>query len=163
MNTKIRDYIFLVLCASIVFNEIPNSIRLNFLGGEYSNLLAVYPLLLGFLFTGVWQRNNGNILIAKDKIIYYGIIYVVVLSVSLIHGLFIYPYYNDILSGPIGQIQKLPSFLYFFSKLGINLDISKTIMGWIGGRFFKTIIIEYLYTFGGSYLIYCWYFRNKIR
>lgn len=161
MNTKIRDYIFLVLCASIVFNEIPNSIRLNFLGGEYSNLLAVYPLLLGFLFTGVWQRNNGNILIAKDKIIYYGIIYVVVLSVSLIHGLFIYPYYNDILSGPIGQIQKLPSFLYFFSKLGINLDISKTIMGWIGGRFFKTIIIEYLYTFGGSYLIYCWYFRNK--
>lgn len=161
MNTKIRDYIFLILCATIVFNEIPNSIRLNFLGGEYSNLFAVYPLLMGIVFSGIWQYKDSNIFIAKDKMSYYGIIYILVLSISLVHGLIIYPYYTDILNGPISQIQKLPLLLHFFSKLGINLNVSQLLIGWMGIRFFKTIILDLIYTFGGSYLIFCWYFKDK--
>ena len=163
MNSKIRDYIFLILCASIVFNEIPNNIRLNFLGGEYSNLFAVYPLLLGIACTGIWQYKNGNILIAKEKMSRYCIIYVVILSVSLIHGLFIYPYYTEILNGPVSQIQKLPLVLKLLSKLGLNLDTSHILVGWMGIRFFKTIILDFMYSFGGAYLIFCWYYNNKER
>ena len=41
MNSTIRDYIFFLLCFSLIFDNIPKPIQLNFLGGEVGNLSFV--------------------------------------------------------------------------------------------------------------------------
>ena len=47
--------------------------------------------------------------------------YVAVLFISLIHGLYIYPYYDLIFNGPANQIEKLPIVLAFLHSVRVRL------------------------------------------
>lgn len=51
MNKKIRDIIFLCICFSLIFNNINTPKILYSLGGPLGNKLAIFPLIIGFIYT----------------------------------------------------------------------------------------------------------------
>ena len=80
--------------------------------------------------------------------------------VSLLVGLYIYPYYNLVLNGPISQIEKLPRALEIFESYGIILDHKFVLGVWMIVRQIKGVFLEMFWCFGGAYMIFCWYYNN---
>lgn len=72
-------------------------------------------------------------------------------------GLYNYPYYDLVINGPVTQIEKLPKVMAFLDSLGINIDQKVLIAFWMIARAIKGLLFEIIYTFGGAYMIYCWY------
>lgn len=79
---------------------------------------------------------------------------------SLLVGLYIYPYYNLVLNGPIGQIEKLPRVLKIFESYGIILDHKFALGAWMVVRQIKGVFLETFWCFGGAYMIFCWYYND---
>lgn len=69
-------------------------------------------------------------------------------------GLINYPYYEELLSGPSSQIEKLPSVLSFLNSHGIFIDHKSLTILWISARAIKGSILDILYTFGFSFILY---------
>lgn len=161
MSINFQRKLFFCIVVSSIFCTIPHIMQLNFLGSSMGSKLTIYPLLVGFVLSvsfGVRRRKS----ISKESkyVIYFFLIYGMVVFISLLHGLAVYPYYNDILlNGPINQIEKLPKVYNFLQQLGIFID-EKTLLGiWMIVRPIKGFIFEIFWSFGISYMIYCWY-RN---
>lgn len=163
MNPKIIDTIFTILIFSIPFKYIPKIFWQSFLGGPFGSDLVFYPLAVGFIYTAYCQWKYGNVIYQWNKFKKFIIIYLLVLFISLVHGLVTFPYYEQILNGPVTQIQRLPSVLALLSNLGIRLDEVTALKLWMLGRPIKGILFESLYTFGAGYMIFCWYHNRKNR
>ena len=163
MNPKIIDAIFTILIFSIPFKYIPKIFWQSFLGGPFGSDLVFYPLAVGFIYTAYCQWKYGNVIYQWNKFKKFIIIYLLVLFISLVHGLVTFPYYEQILNGPVTQIQRLPSVLALLSNLGIRLDEVTALKLWMLGRPIKGILFESLYTFGAGYMIFCWYHNRKNR
>lgn len=163
MNPKIIDAIFTILIFSIPFKYIPKIFWQSFLGGPFGSDLVFYPLAVGFIYTAYCQWKYGNVIYQWNKFKKFIIIYLLVLFISLVHGLVTFPYYEQILNGPVTQIQRLPSVLALLSNLGIRLDEVTALKLWMLGRPIKGILLESLYTFGAGYMIFCWYHNRKNR
>ena len=163
MNPKIIDAIFAVLVFSIPFKYIPKIFWQSFLGGPFGSDLVFYPLAVGFIYTAYCQWKYGNVIYQWNKFKKFIIIYLLVLFISLVHGLANFPYYEQILNGPVTQIQRLPSVLALLSNVGIRLDEVTALKFWMLGRPIKGILFESLYTFGAGYMIFCWYHNRKKR
>lgn len=157
---KIRDYIFFLICIALLFNNIPKIFQINFIGNVLGDKLVFYPLIIGFIYTTYYQYKYKNILIDFYKINKYIIGYFVIIMISLIIGLYSYSYYDLILDGPIEQIEKLPRVLMLLQGLGINIEEKSLLILWMIVRVIKGLLLETIYTFGGAYMIYCWYYNN---
>ena len=157
---KIRDYIFFLICIALLFNNIPKIFQINFIGSVLGDKLVFYPLIIGFIYTTYYQYKYKNILIDFYKINKYIIGYFVIIMISLIIGLYSYSYYDLILDGPIEQIEKLPRVLMLLQGLGINIEEKSLLILWMIVRVIKGLLLETIYTFGGAYMIYCWYYNN---
>ncbi len=157
MNKKIIDILFCLICICLLFKFIPSRFWMLTLGGPVGTDWIAYPLLLGFLYTGYCQIRYGGILIINRTLLIWGGIYLGILFLSLLFGLWEYPYYDLILSGPVSQIPKLPLVLQKLQEWGISADVNIATIIWMFGRTVKGILFEFLYTFGGAYMIYCWY------
>lgn len=157
MNKKIIDKIFFAICFCLIFLNIPKLIQMNFIGGILGNKLVFYPLFIGFIYTIYCQYKYKNVLFNFEKFKKYIILFCSVILLSTVIGLFIYPYYDLIMNGPINQIEKLPKVLSILNNMGIYIDEKYLIMLWMIIRTIKSVCLEILYTFGGAYIIYCWY------
>lgn len=157
MNNKIRDLLLVCVSISLIFNNIPKPIQMNFIGGPVGNKLVFYPLLIGFMYTAYCQWKYKNILINLKPFVKYLSLYLGVVLLSLILGLFNYPYWNDVLAGPVNQIEKIPMVLKFFKSHGIEVDVKILTSLWIIARQLKGILLEAFWCFGGAYMFYCWY------
>lgn len=157
MNIKIIDKIFFLICFCLIFFNIPKFIQINFIGGILGSKLVVYPLIIGFIYTIYCQYKYKNIFFNFDKFKKYIILFWSIILLSTIVGLFIYPYYNLIINGPVNQIEKLPKVLSILNNMGIYIDEKFLIMLWLIIRIIKTVCLDIFYTFGGAYMIYCWY------
>ena len=161
MDIRIRDNIFLLSSVSLIFINIPKQIELNFLLGPMSGKLAVYFLLLGFFAWGIKNRDKlfRNKPLSKDTDLFirYITIYCILLILSMGYGLYNYPYFDDILSGPYEQVDKL-NHLYNFLQ-GFNLPFTREALlsFWMIVRPVKGLLLDLLYTFVFSYMIYSWY------
>lgn len=161
MDIRIRDNIFLLSSVSVIFINIPKQIELNFLLGPMSGKLAVYFLLLGFFAWGIKNRDKlfRNKPLSKDTDLFirYITIYCILLILSMGYGLYNYPYFDDILSGPYEQVDKL-NHLYNFLQ-GFNLPFTREALlsFWMIVRPVKGLLLDLLYTFVFSYMIYSWY------
>lgn len=72
-----------------------------------------------------------------------------------------YPYYELVMNGPLTQIEKMPMVLAFFQQININIIDEKLLMYfWMLIRIIKSLLFEILYTFCGTYMIYCWYYDD---
>ncbi len=160
MNPLHRDVLFFMMVFSLTFNCIPSSIQMNFLAGPMGSQLIFYPAFVSLCYTFYCQVKKGNILVRFDKFKIFLVGYVTVMLISLVNGLYIYPYYNLILYGPIDQVEKIPKLLAILNECGINVSARELLSFWMMARPIKGLIFEVTYTFGISYIIYCWYHND---
>lgn len=160
MNKNICNLLFLFSVISLIFNNVPKFLQINFLGGSIGHQLVFYPIFIGLIYTIYCQIKYKNIfvyfsLFKKFLCLYFGI-----LCLSLFIGLYNYPYYDCILAGSVNQIEKLPIALNFIHNLGININKDTLFFCWMLIRPLKGLILDTLYTFCGSYMFFCWYYKN---
>ena len=162
MSKRICDILFLILCICLIFLNIPPIIQMNTLGAVVGNKLVFYPLFVSLVYTFYCEYKYKNILINFAKFKKYILLFLGINLLSTIIGLYMYPYYDLILHGPVDQIEKLPKVLVLLNDWGIDIQEQSLIMLWIVVRVLKTVCLETLYTFGGAYIIYCWYY-NRVK
>lgn len=112
------------------------------------------------IYTWYCQYKYKNVLVNFDEFLKFIVIYFIVIFISLIIGLYTYPYYDLVLNGPITQIEKLPKVINISSNFGIFIDEKILTIIWMMQSRIKSALLEVLYTFGGAYMIYCWYYNN---
>lgn len=160
MNRKICNTIFFLMCFSLIFDDIPKAIQLSFLTGPVGNKLIAYPLLMGVIYTAYCYYKHNFILPNIRQFSKYILAFIIILILSTIHGLFIYPYYDLVINGPINQIEKLPKVLNLLALHGIYVDSRLLMQAWVIIRQLKGIIMEAVWCFGGAYIVYCWYRKD---
>lgn len=156
-NVKIIDRLFFLICFFLIFSNIPESLQINTIGSVLKDKLIFYPLALGGIYTIYLQYKYNNIFVNLNKFVLYFCIFLIVNLLSLIFGLINYSYYELILNGPVDQIEKLPKVLDILSQFHIQVDKQVILLSWMLIRTVKNLILESIYTFGGAYMIYCWY------
>lgn len=149
INWLIKGAIF-----CLIFDNIPTPLQFGTLSSGFSHMLSWYFL---FILMLVWicQRFKGHFVIEEgDYFIKYIFCLMIFTFLSNILGLFNYPYYNELLSGPENQIEKLPVVLKILNNLGLSIDEKYLTIVWIGVRSVKGSILGTLYTFGFSFILY---------
>lgn len=160
MNYKIVDSLFFLICFTLPFSMIPLEMRFVFFGALGNHLLS-YPLFIGFCYSIYCHYKYGNVFVNYKKVIIFLSIYASVLLISLANGLYNFPYYEDILSGPITQVKRIPDIISYFSRFGIEVLPDHVLKLFLFIRPLRDIFVDVFYMFGTSYLIYCWY-RTKL-
>lgn len=163
LNPKVRDVIFSLMVFTLIFNNIPKPVQMNFIGGVIGNKLIFFPLLAGIIYTIYCQYKYRNVFIHKEIFIKYTVIYLSITFLSLLVGLYRYPYYDLVLQGPVSQIEKLPVLLNFFNTHGVDISKKELLSIWMLARPIKGLFLEYFYTFGTVYMIFCWYHSDWYR
>jgi hypothetical protein len=160
LNTNIILFFsFFTLC----FDNIPKFLQVNFISIGLSNKLSWYPLfilLCVYIYQRLKNRKNISRIWEERATVRYLLLYVGIILISTILGFICYPYYDVIFNGPIGQIEKLPSVMNFFISKGIDISLQTLTQLWLTVRSIKGIILEFLYTFGFSYIVY-YYIREN--
>ncbi len=152
--------LFFLICIFLLCNNSPKEIQINFIAGILQDKLVFYAIFIGLIYTVYCQCKYKNVFINFDKFLKFTIVFLGWICVSLIIGLYTYPYYDLVLNGPVTQIEKLPKVINTLSNYEIFIDEKiLTIIWMIQGRI-KGALLEVLYTFGGAYMIYCWYHNN---
>lgn len=160
MNTKYINYLFFFIILFLIFNNTPKLTQMNFVGGVLGSKLVFYPIVFGMIYTLYCQYRYKNVLVNFYKFLKFIAIYFTIIFISLIIGLYTYPYYDLVLNGPVTQIEKLPKLINILNSLEIYIDEKTLIALWMITRTIKRVLFEGLYTFGGAYMIYCWYHNN---
>lgn len=160
MINKNINFLFLLIIFTLIFNDIPKVIQVSFVGSVLQTKLVFYPIFIGLIYTLYYQYKYKNVLVNLDKFLKFIVIYFSVMLISLVIGLYSYPYYDLVLNGPVTQIEKLPKVINILNNFGINIDERILTAFWMIARTIKNALFEMLYTFGGAYMIYCWY-HNK--
>lgn len=160
MNYKIRNILFLFISIFLIFNNIPKVIQQNNIGGALLDKLVFYPIFIGLIYTLYCQCKYKNILVNFDKFLKFIIVYLVVNCACLIIGLYNYPYYELIQNHPISHIEKLSVIINCLNSFGIYIEDDLLIIISMFLARIKGIFLDALYTFGGAYMIYCWYYNN---
>lgn len=157
MNKTIRDIIFLCICCLLIFNNINTPKILFSLGGLLGSKLLIFPLIIGYIYTLWCQYKYHNIFEQQKKFCVFSILYLAIMLISLLVGIYKFPYFNIELSGPVQQIEKLSMVINCLQSKGIDYDSRELLSVWIVLRSIKSIFCELFWCFGSSYLIYCWY------
>ena len=163
MNHIIRDRLWYLMVLFSIFATIPEIIRFNFWGAVFAEKLSFFPLLAGLLLTLYYEKCHVFKTSLSRRIGIYLLIYAVVLFISLIHGLVIYPYYGDILNGPISQVDKIPVMQAFWQRFGFDVSETTLLSIWMFARPLKGLFMTTFWTFGCAYLIYYWYRKDSSR
>lgn len=165
METK-KDFIFLAIVFTLIFSNIPKPLQLNFLASGLASKLTIYPLLLAIAVTvSCWKKFSISHA-ERSILIKYFAVYLSVGLLSLIAGLVNYPYYNDILQGPVNQIEKLPGVYAFLTGHGISVTEQGLLSVWMMVRPIKNLFLNTFWAFGLSVLTFIWYkddFHNGFR
>lgn len=160
MNKKICDALLWIMVFALIFTHIPKAIQWSFLGSGMSGRLSWYPLVIGLLYTGYCQWKYKNVLVYWSTFRNFIVVYLGIALISEIWGLWIYPYYDNILNGPVSQIEKMQYVLHWAADYGILID-EKWLTGiWMIARPIKVLILTTLYTWCGAYMIFCWYYNR---
>lgn len=157
---NIFNTIFFFVSFFLIFNNTPKIIQMNFFGGPVGNKLVFYPVIIGFVYTIYCQYKYKNILVNFDKFLKFISIYLTINFISLIVGLYNYPYYDLVINAPVTQIEKLPKVMLFLNNLAIHIDQKILITFWMVTRVVKGLLFDTFYTLGGAYMIYCWYYND---
>ena len=122
-----KNIIFEILVFTLIFTYIPKCLQLNFLAGELAPKLTIYSFIFSIAFTVLYRKKFSLSRDEKDTLVRFFAIYVSVLLVSLVAGLVNYPYYNDIMQGPVNQIEKLPKVYAFLIDHGISVNVNQKV------------------------------------
>jgi len=152
--------LFYLIIVFLVFNNIPKTISLGFIGGAVGNKLVIYPLIIGAILEGYYlylRRKDGEEYTKEAKFMgIFILVFLLINLVSLIHGMLIFPYYDMILKGPKDQIMKLPTVLAFVNAHGIHISHQQLLKVWMTVRPLKGLLVNTFFTFGMAFLLFTW-------
>lgn len=164
-DINLREFgsrVFFLGCVALILDNIPKTIQLSFFSSGFSNKGSWY-FFAAFLLLCIYQKVKGNIKFSSVEKIFseYIVLLMIATMISNVLGIIQYPYYDIILSGPKGQIEKLPIVMDFL--VGHNIDISyqSLLAFWISIRAVKGVLLNILFTFGISFSIY-WFIKKKV-
>lgn len=163
-----RGNIFSLIVIFLIFINIPLPIQLNFIGGAINDKLIIYPLYFGVLVElyCLYKRKNNVFYDLRDNPYLargfgaFLVVYAIITFLSLIHGMYIYPYYDAIMNGPAGQIEKLPKVLQFLNQHGIDITEKKLLSLWMIVRPIKGFFVNLFVTYILSFMLFMWC-RNR--
>lgn len=159
----LRNKLFFLIVFFTIFSEIPHILQLNFLGSFFGKDLSIYPILIAFIYC-IWEyRKEKQSFQATNMtkiFVAYIIVYVVTIFISFVQGLYIYPYYDAILAGPVQQIDKLPMAQSFLQRLGIFISEQTLLKVWMFARPIKGFIFECFWFFSVPLMIYLWFRKD---
>lgn len=157
INNKLLFFGFI----SLLLDNVPTVIRLNFFSGGLADKGSWY-FFAAFLLLCIYQKGKDRINFStiEKGFIQYLLLLVAVTLISNIVGIIQYPYYDELLSGPKGQIEKLPIVLNFLNSHDIVISYQTLLSFWIGVRAIKGSILGIIFTFGISFAIY-WFIKKK--
>lgn len=147
----------------LIFDNIPKFLQLDTVSSGFSCKISWYFLSL-LMVLWIYQLCKGNFIISREErlFIYYILSVSFIAIFSNIWGLWIYPYYDELLLGPNNQIEKLPNTLIFLNSHGIRIDEKQLTVLWVGVRSLKSAILDVLYTFGFSFILYHFFRKDWI-
>lgn len=162
MNYKVIDFIFFLICCSLPFSMIPLDVRFV-LFGSFGNHLLSYPIFVGFCYTIYCHYKYRNVFVDFKRVLRFLLIYGSVLIFSVVVGLYNFPYYEDVLTGPVSQVSRIPVLMKFISDIGIRVTTETVLKCFMFIRPIRDVFVDIFYMYGTSYLIYCWYNRRLQR
>ncbi|MCQ5209798.1 O-antigen ligase family protein [Megasphaera massiliensis] len=158
MNKKFIDILFVLFLISAPFKLANHIFWLPaFIANPFSHDFVTWPLIIGLVYTLYCQWKYKNVLYGWEKFKKYIIVYFAILLISLVQGLINYPYWEMLMNGQALNNAKFATAISFLGEMGIHVDQSSILPFWVFARLAKTIILNVLYTFGGAYMIFCWY------
>lgn len=142
-----------IIC--LIFDNLPKILQLNTISSGLANRFTWYPLFLLFLLKVIefYKEKTKLEIQEKNQLKFIGLLLCIFLICN-IQGLLIYPYYDELLAGPLSQIEKLPHLLQFLQQHDVIVSVQNIFMSWIGVRAIKGTILNVIYTFGFSFIIY---------
>ena len=141
----------------VIFPVIPMSLRIGFLGGEFSAKASFYTLFICLVYS-VWLKRHS---LLQYHLYWKELLYITLLgfsiAVSLVHGLINFPYY-DLVPGTNYMNHKSEAII----QLIFNESVSEYTLSIIHFCFraLKNSLTQLIFTFGFSYLIFYWY-KNR--
>lgn len=134
--------------------------QINFLFGSFSRRLTVVFVCIGLLYTVYLAIKKKMEFHHFQTFKRFSIVYLLYILVSLLYGLYQYPYYDAVINGPVQQIEKLPAVMDWLQAHNIQLSQSFVVGSWMIVRFIKNAVLEYVFTFGAAYMVFNWYFKE---
>ena len=159
---KYIRYLFVMLIIFLPFNRIYPEFRPRFLAGMMSNELAIFPIIV-IVIVVLYNRWKYKLPLYKEKVfIYYSFIYIIVLLLSSVFGLVIYPYYDEISFLTNYDLPEVISISHIIQYLKIPTSLTYQLsIVLIACKLIYAAIIRYIWTFGISYIIFNCY-RNRL-
>lgn len=140
---------------ALIFDNIPKALQLTTISGGAAGKFTWYPLVILLLLKiQEYYRQRSSLEKKEIYMLRYIFFFTCIILVSNIQGLLVYPYYDELLAGPLSQIEKLPHVLQFFQNHGISVSVQSVFMSWIGVRAVKGTIFNIIYTFGFAFILY---------
>ena len=143
-----------------IFNYIPEKVQIGLLGDVISSKLVALPLILLIFFSLSSQYRYGNVFKNFNIFKNYFCIYLISLLLSLIIGIYYYPYLSEVISGPLTINTKLSMIINFLNNHNIFMQQNTLVWYYYILWDVKEVIALAFWTFGGSYLIYCLFYDN---
>lgn len=159
MEMRIRDVLFGSVFATMVFYNLPFEFPVTPLAFAYPRSPVCYALWLLVIYT--IYKNRGSLrgfFVNSNVFGRWLLCYLGVLTVSTIWGLYTFPY-GEMFFSPPGQLAS--SFISRIANVGgFSIDSDSAVTFWVWLRALKGAIISPLFTFGASYLLYCYYYQD---
>ena len=161
MNKNIRNIIFFFIVFFSIFNQIPYAINLpvNIFGWAFDKL-STYPILIGLIYTLYCQYKYKDVIVNFKYFKKYILIYFLFTILSLLIGLYKYPYFDLILNSTEPQIGKLEVILQLLYSHNIEINKTVLVQNYLFFRTIKGIVFEIIFSFGCAYMMYCWYYED---
>lgn len=160
MNTKIRDVIFFLIVFCLIFNGSDVVKPLNFIKGPMYWQITFFPTFIGVWYTLYCHFKYKNVFYKRDVFLKFMLLFTVFLGVAYTLGAYYYPYYDVVTSSLIAKSDKLNLVLSFLYNHNVAINKVNFLKGWFHVLNIKTILLELFYTFGVSYMVFCWYHRD---
>ncbi|MBQ0067061.1 MAG: O-antigen ligase family protein [Phascolarctobacterium sp.] len=158
MNKKFCDILFYLICATLCFVDIPTFLRCEFVFGSISSKLAFYPLFVALVYTLYCQLRYKNVFVDWNKFKWFVYIYIALTIVSIIWGLYSFPYWQELLD--VTNLKSSHRYQMIHNLLqacGFNISYEWVQKFLLGSYPLRTFLKNFFYSFGTAYMVYCWY------
>lgn len=151
---QLQRFCFLLVVALLPLNSLSVVFPLNILGGGFANKASFYPAFAGMALAIYGEIRWGGIFADLRTFRNYLAVYLSVILLSTVNGLWNYPYYAAI---KLPELGRLPGLL---ASVGFEPPLDAAAAIYIGLRVIKNNVLSTIYTFGTAYWIYCLFRRD---
>lgn len=156
---SIYDWQCITFCIAVLFlpfHTIHQSLSLSFIG-SMGGKLSIYPVIIGLGLFVYQCLKNRRIFIPRICMVFFSILLIWQL-VSLMHGLCIFPAWQEISAD---KFNKLGFLLSYLADKGLIIDMLVVGHIWWSVKLVLTHIFEYCVTYGAVLWIISLFYQNR--